>query len=184
MKKITYVTGNKFKILTAEKYLGKMGFEVEGKKIDCPEIQADSIEEIAAFSAKWAANELGCPVLKNDSGAVVPALKGFPGPYTHYVSDTLDAEGILKLMAGEADRSVYFLECLAYCCPGEEPIVFTSRSNGTIALEASGDFGWGWDRIFIPEGETVPMAHFDDDERVRFWDEKAYTQLAEYLSKR
>ena len=51
-KKIIYITGNKFKVLTAEKILNPLGFEIEAKKINCPEIQANSIEEVAMYSSK------------------------------------------------------------------------------------------------------------------------------------
>ena len=38
------------------------------------------------------------PVIKNDSGLIVEALKGFPGPYTSYIEDTITEVGLLKLM--------------------------------------------------------------------------------------
>lgn len=40
-------------------------------------------------------------IVKNDTGIEIEALKGFPSAYTHYISDTIDVEGILKLMDGE-----------------------------------------------------------------------------------
>lgn len=56
MKKIIYVTGNEFKVLTASKILNPLGYQVEAKKIDCPEIQADTIEEVAEYSSKYASD--------------------------------------------------------------------------------------------------------------------------------
>jgi len=181
--KIVYVTSNKFKVLTAEKNLNPLGFEIEAKKINCPEIQADTIEEVANYSSKYASDALKCNTLKNDSGLVIPALKGFPGPYTHYIEDTITEDGILKLMEGIEDREAYFVEVLSYTEYEKEPVAFISKTEGTISTEKKGEFGWSFDRIFIPKGQTKTLAEFPDEERWKFWDEKAYTQLADSLKK-
>lgn len=181
MNKITYVTGNWAKVLSARQILEPLGFTVDQIKMDVPELQDDSIEEVAKYSAKWAAQKLDCPVLKNDSGLCIEALKGFPGPYTHYVEDTINEEGVLKLLEGEENRKAYFIEVLAYCEPNKEPIVFKSITNGTIANEKSGEYGWSWDYIFIPEGETRTLATFDDDVRFNYWNMNSYGELADYL---
>ena len=65
--KIKYVTGNWAKILSARQILEPLGFEIEQIKMDTPEIQNDSIEEVSKYSAKWASEYLKCTVLKNDS---------------------------------------------------------------------------------------------------------------------
>lgn len=181
MKDLIYVTGNKYKLFTAKKFLEPYGINVIGKKINCPEIQADSIEEVAKFSAEYACKALGCAVLKNDMGLVIPALKGFPSAYTHYVEDTLGEDGILKLMNGVKDRDAYYLECLAYAEPGKETKVFISKTEGTLDTVKSGDYGWSWDRIFIPKGKTATMANFNDDERALLWSEEGYIDLKNYI---
>ena len=181
MKKITYVTGNWAKIMSAKQLLEPLGFEIEQVKMDVPEIQNDSIEEVAKFSAKWASDKLGKTVLKNDSGLCIEALNGFPGPYTHYVDDTLGEDGILKLLDGIDNRRAYFIEVLAYCEFGKEPIVFKSITKGSITYEKSGQYGFSYDYIFIPDSETKTLANFDDDIRFKLWDDSAYKELANYL---
>lgn len=76
--KVIYCTGNKFKLKVAKEIMEPLGFEVEGKKLDIPEIQADSIEEVAKYSSKYASEMLNMSTLKNDSGLVIPALKKLP----------------------------------------------------------------------------------------------------------
>ena len=165
----------------AEKVLSPCGIVVEGRKLDLPEIQADSIEEVAKYSSKYASELLGCSTLKNDSGLVIPALRGFPGAYTKYVEETVTEKGVLKLMEGIENREAYFLEVLAYTDFGKETVVFCSRTEGTIAYEAEGSFGWSYDTIFIPRGETRPMACFPDEIRWKFWADNSYNDLAFYL---
>lgn len=180
-KKITYVTGNWAKIETAKKELEPLGYKVEQIKMDTPEIQADDVEEVAKYSAKWACEKLVIPVLKNDSGLFVKSLKGFPGVYTHYADDTIGEDGLLKLLEGIEDRDAYYKDTLAYCEPGKEPVTFSGLTKGKIAKSKEGTYGWSWDFIFIPEGETKPMGCFPDEERWNFWDLSCYKELAKYL---
>ncbi len=178
---VTYVTGNWAKILSARQVLEPLGFEVNQVKMDVPELQNDSIEEVAKYSAKWASEQLKCSVIKNDSGLCVDALNNFPGPYTHYVDDTLGEDGILKLLDGVENRKAHFIEVLAYCEYGKEPVTFISITKGVIAKEKSGQYGWSWDFIFIPDGETKTLGNFNDDIRFKYWNTDGYYKLAEYL---
>ncbi len=178
---IKYVTGNWAKIKSAKQVLEPLGYEVEQIKMEVPEIQSDSIEEVAKFSAKWASDKLKATVIKNDSGLCIDALNSFPGPYTHYVQDTLTEDGVLKLLEGVENRKAHFEEVLAYCEYGKEPIVFKARTEGSIAKEKSGKYGWSWDFIFVPEGETKTLGNFEDEIRFGFWDLEYYNKLVEYL---
>lgn len=178
---ITYVTGNLAKIESAKQVLEPLGIKVNHVKMDTIEIQADTTEEIAKYSAKWASEKLKCDVLKNDTGFYVEALGGFPGPYTHYVDDKLGEDGLLKLMENKENRKAYFKEVIAYCEYGKEPVIFTGITKGTIKKEKEGKYGWSWDFIFVPEGQTKTLGSFPDDERFKFWDTSMYTKLAQYL---
>lgn len=184
MRKITYVTGNWAKILSARQILEPLGFEIDQVKLEVPEIQNDDIAEVAKFSAKWASEKLKCDVLKNDSGLFVDELGGFPGPYTHYVDDKLGEDGILKLLDGVENRKAHFEEVLAYVEYGKDPVVFKSITNGTISKEKSGEYGWSWDFIFIPDGEKKTLGNFDDNVRFKYWNMDAYYELAKYLDKK
>ena len=181
MKEIIYVTGNWAKIKSAKMILEPLGFKVSNVKMDTIEIQANTVEEVAKYSAKYASDILKCAVLKNDSGLCVEALNGFPGPYTHYVDDTLGEKGLLKLMENETNRKAYFVEAFAYCQYATMPIVFTSITKGSIAKECSGTYGWSWDFIFIPEGYDKTLANYPDEERFLLWNQEGFTKLANYL---
>lgn len=183
MQKITLVTGNKAKLINTRNKLKPFGIEVDNIKMETIEIQADTAEEVAAYSAKYAAEILKEPVLKIDSGLYVESLNGFPGPYTHYCEDTIGNKGLLKMMKGNINRNAEFREALAYCYPGKEPVVFSSITKGRIATRESGKYGWSWDFLFIPEGKDVTLGHFEDEERFNLWDDSAYIELGKYLQK-
>ena len=179
--KITLVTGNWAKLKKAKEKLEPLGIEVEGKEMETIEIQADTVEEVAKYSAKYASEKLKANVVKNDSGIIIEALKGFPGPYAHYIQDTISEDGILKLMEGIENRKAKLIETLAYCEYGKEPVVFTCETKGTIAKEKQGKYGWFWDFIFIPEKADKPLGCYPDDQRFKYWNSTSYQQLAEYL---
>lgn len=180
---LKYATGNDTKVAGAKKFLEPFGITIEQVKIDIPEIQADTNEEVAINSSKYAFSKINEMVLKNDGGLVIPKLKGFPGVYARYAEETIGAEGILKLMEDfeGSDREAYFIECLALTEEDGNTKVFTCKTPGHIANKQSGEYGWGYDRIFIPDGEEETLGNFEDDKRLQFWSMDAYIQLGNYL---
>ena len=85
--KLIYLTTNPYKIEEANKFFKqKYGFNIEvvNPDFEIVEIQAKTCAEVASFSAKYAADKLGCAVLKSDSGLYIDALGGLPGPYNAY----------------------------------------------------------------------------------------------------
>jgi XTP/dITP diphosphohydrolase len=183
MTKLIFVTGNKEKIAIANMALRNTKFQIEPRKIYCEEVQSDDIEDIASKSALFASKALNLELVKVDSGLFIEALNGFPGPYSAFVEGRLDAKLILKMMEGEANRSAFYKEALAYCKPGEIPIVFSALTRGHISLRASGKLGWNFDRIFIADGDTKTMAHFDDEERVSKYNNENWKRLILYLGR-
>ncbi len=78
---LTIVTKNKYKVESMKKVLNKAGIGLKVMDFFVPEIQAETCEEVAAFSAKYAADFCGKTVLKTDSGLFIEALGGLPGVY-------------------------------------------------------------------------------------------------------
>ena len=120
-------------------------------------------------------------VLKNDTGFFIEEFGNFPGAYAHQVMDTIGTDGILKLMRGVENRKACFIQALAFCEYGKEPVVFKSITEGSIAKRKSGKYGWAWDFVFIPKGQTKTLGSFSDDVRFKLWNDTGYKQLAEYL---
>lgn len=149
--KIAIVTTNTGKMREFEELLGDY-IELEQVKLECPEIQSESLEEISCHSAIFACKVINMPVIVEDSGLFIHALKGFPGPYSSYVQKTIGNEGILKLMEGLKNRKAYFKSVIGFCMPDEEPVSFEGIVKGNISREIRGEEGFGYDPIFIPEG--------------------------------
>ena len=184
MEIINFVTTNKFKFQIAQDKLDfNDNIKLFQKKLDCIEIQAETIKEVAVYSAQYSVNQLGSACIKNDSGLVIPALKGFPGPYTSYVEDTIGVKGVLNLMEDIEDRRAKFVEVLAFARPGEKPVTFKCVTKGHISKKIRGEHGWSFDRIFIPEGYDKTFAEFEDEERSKLWDSSGYKKLSDFVNK-
>lgn len=165
MRKIIFVTGNSHKVREATQIMSPLGIEIEQNNCGYPELQEDTLETIAGFGAKWAANKLNSEVMVDDSGIFINALSGFPGPYSGYVARTLGNERILKLLDGETNRRACLKCVIGYCRPHEEPMVFRGEVAGEIAKDIRGNLGFGYDPIF--ELGIVTFGEMKDEEKNR-----------------
>ena len=165
---ICYVTGNKLKVDLANQIFKDMDVKIIQEDIETPEIQSIDCEEVAKYSAKYAANILNKPVFKNDSGIFIDALNGFPGALSKYAEDTIGADGYIRLLDGK-DRKCHWIEVLAYCEPGCEPICFTSISYGSIATSVHEGEGYDYDKIYIPDGETRTFSEMSYEEHLSYY---------------
>ena len=168
MKKLLYLTSNPYKFREAELVLhDQYGFDLEIKDPDFKlyEIQAETCAEVAAFSAKYAADKLGMPCLKSDTGMYIEALGGLPGPYNAYFDKQIGPEKFIKMMESEKNRKAKIEHCFAFCEPGKEPVVFSGTSTGTIADECRGKDGRWHDFFFVPDGEKRTLAEIGDEDQ-------------------
>lgn len=134
-----------------------------------PEETGSTFKDNAILKATDAAAKLNKWVLADDSGLVVPALKGEPGVHSRrYASDdATDAENrhkLLKLMAELSDdqRHAYFECCLAIASPKGLEKCVSGTIEGTITHKEHGRHGFGYDPIFKKYDYDKTMAEVDD----------------------
>lgn len=148
-----FVTTNLHKFNEARQVLAKQGVAAALLRIEAIEIQDDNLEKIAKASVRDAVEKSGLPVLVEDAGLFIEALKGFPGPYSSYVYRTLGTKGTLKLMEGTDKRNAYFYSVVAFYSPERASSkCFHGKVEGNITLEERGNQGFGFDPIFEPKG--------------------------------
>jgi XTP/dITP diphosphohydrolase len=134
---LRYVTTNEGKVREAEEYLRD---EVEAFEYDYTEIQANSLETVAAHGAREAFEHVGEPVIVDDAGLFLDGFDGFPGPYSAYVEDTLGVERVGRLARREGEPRAAFRCVIAYC-DGEpfdaspEPVDLDDRRGHDLAAE-------------------------------------------------
>ena len=150
------------------------------------EIQSDNIEEIAKTSVLHAFKECSLPIIVEDAGLFVEALKGFPGPYSSYVYKTIGNEGLLKLMEKMANRKAKFQSVIAYFSEElESPICFKGEVLAEITEKVrQGNSGFGFDPIFKPINSQKTFAEMTLTEKnVLSHRAKALTKFALWYRK-
>lgn len=147
-KTINLITGNPRKIARLQEAVTPYGYKVEVTPLDCPEIQANSTAEIAAFAARWAANKTGRACVKMDSGFFVKEFGAFPGPYVRWVDEGMGAERFFKIAREAVDQEAEITYSIAYCEPDQEPVTFFGSALGTLP-KTLGPVGSFIDRLFV-----------------------------------
>lgn len=183
--KINFVTANKMKFEIAQAYFEKLSgdYELVQYEIDTPEIQDESVEEIARQSAVWAAKETGEPCIKMDIGFFVTALNGFPGPFVKYINDWFTQDDFLKLMEDKDDRGAYFEDATAIGYPDGTSKVFSVKSYGSVATSKDPvNNRWPANLLFIPMGFDQALGSMSDDEQNEYWGDGNWPSLINFLN--
>ncbi len=168
---VFFATGNIHKFNEVRSILTEMDIAVGMLRMKDIEIQSDSLAEIAQESAIDVFKRCNLPVIVEDAGLFIDALKGFPGPYAAYAYKTIGNKGLLKLMQNVENRKAKFKSAIAYCDSEKTPLVFYGEATGKITnIErvGNGNSGFGFDPIFQPSGSPKTFAEMTLEEKNRF----------------
>lgn len=187
MKTIYFITSNKGKVLEAKQKLSTIDYEVVQKNLGYPEIQAIKLEDVATYGVEHVQKKFNQPFILEDAGLFIDALDGFPGVFSAYVFHTIGCEGILKLMEkykDENEHKAVFRSVYAYGEPDKKPRLFIGECIGVISQEIIGDHGFGYDPIFIPNGQNRTFAQMETDEKNYYSHRgKALDKLLDFFKK-
>ncbi|HUT26831.1 MAG TPA: RdgB/HAM1 family non-canonical purine NTP pyrophosphatase [Methanomassiliicoccales archaeon] len=157
---LNLVTSNEHKLEEYRNGLYPLGIEVKHLQADCDEIQADTLHEVVLACMERLKRDGYRDFILDDSGMFVPALNGFPGVYSAYVMQTIGCQGMLRLLDG-LNRSAHFECCIGVCSDELGEFTLTGRSPGRIITEKRGEGGFGYDPIFMPDGQELTFAEMD-----------------------
>lgn len=131
-------------------------------------------------TAKWlAARGIEATVLADDSGLEVLALNGEPGIYSAryaggHGNDGANNDKLLAKLDGIEDRRARYFCALSYqkvepAAGGKlvitDPLIYEGECRGNINHAPVGDMGFGYDPLFVPEGETRTFAQMELEEK-------------------
>ncbi len=161
MSDLIFVTGSQYKVLELERILGR---NIIKKELDLPEIQSLSVERVVGEKARFAYQAVGhIPVIVEDTGLFINCWNGLPGALIRWFIETVGPEGICRMLNGFADRTASAQSVIAKYDGSLS--VYSGEVRGQIALSPRGTHGFGWDTIFIPEGETRTFAEMEAFEK-------------------
>ncbi len=158
MKEIdaTFVTGN----INKKEYLEKLlGLKIKNQKVDLDEIQSLELADIVTHKVKQAYSVLQVPVLVEDVSLEFEDLNGLPGPFIKFFIENISFEKICTMIS-ENRKAV--ARCVFGYYDGKNLKLFEGKLNGKIAKEARGENGFGWDKIFIPDGYEITRAEMNE----------------------
>lgn len=162
MKTPTFITGNKHKAA----YLSSLlGIELPHQKVDLDEIQSLDLKEIVEHKVKQAYEIIKGPVLVQDVSVEFSALNGLPGPFIRFFVDNVPFQKACDMIPKD-ERSATARVVYGYY-DGQEVTFFEGSLKGTIALEPRGEGGFGWDKIFIPEGYSITRAEMSPEDDMK-----------------
>ena len=170
--KIVLATHNAHKVVELAAILGALvpGLELVG--YDGPEPVEDGVTyaENALIKARAAHAHTGLPSIADDSGIAVEVLGGSPGIFSARWSGTRDAIANRRLLLEQLKdvkpehRGAAFVCTIALVgLESDDEITFTGIWPGSVAFAETGDAGFGYDPIFVPEGFEVSAAELEPE---------------------
>ncbi|WP_455373641.1 RdgB/HAM1 family non-canonical purine NTP pyrophosphatase [Limibacillus halophilus] len=131
-----------------------------------PEETGSTFVENAELKARASAEGSGLPALADDSGLAVKALGGQPGIYSaRWAGPGKDfgvaMERVNRELGESPDRSAAFICALTLCWPDGHCESFEGRVEGALVWPPRGERGFGYDPIFVAEGESITFGEME-----------------------
>ena len=190
MKRLVFASGNRHKVAEISAMLTPRGFAVEPLTLTVEE-DAPTFVGNAEKKARAALAATGLPSLADDSGLEVDALDGAPGVLSaRYAGaghdDAANNAKLLAALAGVADaqRGARFRCALVYVDGDGHRLVSDGACEGRIGRSARGSGGFGYDPLFILDGDGRTMAELAAEEKNRVSHRaRALVKMAEALGR-
>ena len=168
--RLVVATHNPGKAVEIDALLGGHYAVVTAASLNLPE--PDETESTftgnALLKARHAADRSGEVALADDSGLSVAALDGAPGIFSaRWAGPDKDFAFAMRRVeerleeTGSPDRRAWFTSALAVAWPDGPAVVVEGRVDGLLTFPPRGDRGFGYDPIFIPEGQTQTFGELD-----------------------
>lgn len=142
--------------------------------LSLPPETGNTFVENALLKARAAARATGCIALADDSGLEIDALGGRPGVHSaHYAGPNASAEENVRRVLEELEgvpleqRTARFRAVIAIAAPDGREALSEGIVEGHISLSPRGEGGFGYDPIFVPEGEELTFAEMPLAEKNR-----------------
>jgi XTP/dITP diphosphohydrolase len=176
--RLVLATRNRHKIEEVHRILAATQYELDIIGLDAyPDVSevretGATFADNAVLKARTVSDTTQEPAIADDSGLAVDALNGMPGVFSarwagRYGDDLTNLELLLAQLVdvpGER-RGATFVCAAAIAFPDRRQRVVEGTVRGRLVREPRGTHGFGYDPIFVPDGETRTMAELDPDEK-------------------
>lgn len=160
IERLVLVSGNDAKAREVERIIH---IPIERLDVEIEEIQGMDPEKIVLHKVNEAYKMVKKPVIVDDVWFGVDVWNGFPGPLIKWLLEGRnDPSLMLKMLRNEQKRNATAKLYLGYH-DSKKTHVFTGEVKGTITHEPRGNNGFGWDRVFVPNGFDLTFAEMDSN---------------------
>ena len=160
---LVLASGNPHKLEELRRALPGFDIELLGRD-DAPPEDGATFEDNARIKARF--GRLHAPadawIVGEDSGIEALALGGGPGVRTARWAAGDPVGRMLEALAVDDDRRARYVCVMVAIGPDGEEVVAEGALEGAIAPKASGTEGFGFDPVFVPDGETETVAVLGD----------------------
>jgi len=172
MNKLVFATNNAHKLAEVRAILEPDFTIISLSDLNCtddiPET-ADTLQGNALLKAAYIHEKFGLDCFADDTGLEIDALGGEPGVYSaRYAGEENNSKNnmnkVLTLLGNNSNRKASFRTVIALILNGNT-FLFDGRIDGDISLSPSGESGFGYDPIFVPEGYDKSFAQLSADEK-------------------
>jgi len=191
IKQLIFATNNNHKLTELRAAVNKSFFLKSlfdiGFNEDIPE-PFDTLEDNALAKVRYLHERYRINCFADDTGLEIEALNGAPGVFSaRFAGDQKDSEAnmqkVLDLLQGIDNRKARFRTVIALNYDNKE-YLFEGVVNGKIIKERTGDMGFGYDPIFVPDGFDTTFAQMDIDVKNQISHRgRATAKLIEFLNK-
>ena len=170
-------SSNAHKIKEIQSIMSKFGVKVVSRKeAGVPEFEieedGETFEENSLKKAEAIMKATGKLTVADDSGLMVDYLGGAPGVYSarfagEECDDEKNNEKLLKHLEGlpAEDRKAKFVSVITLMFPDGNTIVARGDRPGRIIETPTGENGFGYDPLFVPDGLSKTFAQLSDKEK-------------------
>lgn len=161
--RVVVATANAGKVREIGAALGALGWQLQGiGALPMPEETGATYEDNAALKACTLSLMTGLPALADDSGLEVAALNGEPGVYSaRFGGRDSDLERnlyLLERMRHHRDRRARFVSVVVLAYPDGVIEEYRGELEGTLLEGPRGEGGFGYDPLFVPDGDIRSLA--------------------------
>ncbi|MBB5363378.1 XTP/dITP diphosphohydrolase [Deinococcus humi] len=167
---VIVATGNTGKVQEIGEALAGLGWNLRPLEgLPMPEETGTTYEENAALKACTVALMTRTAAIADDSGIEVEALNGEPGVYSArfggWDSDLERNVYLLEKLRGQTNRRAKFISVVILAHPNGQVESYRGELSGTLLEGPRGTGGFGYDPLFVPDGETRTLAEMSVAEK-------------------
>lgn len=155
-----FITGNKNKFAEVKAVLP----DVEQLDIELPEIQEVDAKEIIKAKLAEAFKHHSGEFIVEDTSLYLECLNGLPGPLIKWFLQTIGNNGLARITEVMLNKNAVAKTIIGYARNQREVYYFEGVVPGLV-VSPRGETKFGWDPIFVPDGQTKTFAEMTKEEK-------------------